>query len=360
GQLHEMKIIFCCLSAITWLPLHAYFVFDGADCPQLKHSKDIVSLSTPCLLMQHFQELLTAFGFKWHVAPGEAEVELAYLQSLGLVDAVVMPYNDALLFGATCIICSVPDSDRYEDMYFYSLDALERHASLEWGDLLPVRLMTSTDNDAGCCWCSIEVAHRLAYYGFGRTLLDAAISSQFIKYMDFITKWCDNICEVLTTDPQHFLRGRHYEITHVIKEECIEFPDPALLAVYLLPCTSWSDGHSPIPMTTSCQPDLQSLAMFCQQCLSWSPDTVQSELMDVHASVAIHTLLQVSSMTTLNIFWNKLTHLISKLDITWPELARLPAHTERSPSGQDWPDRVPEFPESQPITSVHTFTMLFC
>ncbi|KAI6016316.1 hypothetical protein BKA83DRAFT_4629079 [Pisolithus microcarpus] len=41
-------------------------------------------------------------------------------------------------------------------------------------------------------------------------------------------------------------------------------------------------------------------------------------------------------------------------------LARLPAHPERSPSGQDWPDRVPEFPESQPITSVHTFTMLFC
>ncbi|KAI6035936.1 hypothetical protein PISMIDRAFT_14536 [Pisolithus microcarpus 441] len=43
--------------------------------------------------------------------------------------------------------------------------------------------------------------------------------------------------------------------------------------------------------------------------------------------------------------------------VNWPELARLPAHPERSPSGQD---KVPEFPESQPITSVHTFTTLFC
>lgn len=275
GQSHEMKIIFHHLSAISQLPLHAYFVFDGPDCPQLKH------------------ELLTAFGFKWHVAPGEAEAELAYLQSLGLVDAVVTPYNDALLFGATCIVCSVPNSDRYEDVYFYSPDALEKHASLEWGDLLLVRLMSSTDNDAGCRWCSVEVACRLAYYGFGRTLLDAAVSFQFIEYMDFVAKWRDDICDVLTTDPLHLLRGRHYEIARIIKEECTEFPDPVLLTMYLLPRTSWSEGHSPITVTTSRQPDLQSLATFCQQHLSWSPGTVQSELIDVCAGVAIRALLQL-------------------------------------------------------------------
>ena len=37
-------------------------------------------------------------------APGEAEAELAYFRSCGLVDAVVTPYNDTLLFGAPSIL----------------------------------------------------------------------------------------------------------------------------------------------------------------------------------------------------------------------------------------------------------------
>ena len=37
-------------------------------------------------------------------APGEVEAELAYFQLHGLVDAVVTPYNDALLFGVPSIL----------------------------------------------------------------------------------------------------------------------------------------------------------------------------------------------------------------------------------------------------------------
>ena len=36
-------------------------------------------------------------------APGEAEAELAYFHSYGLVDAVVTPFNDVLLFGAPSV-----------------------------------------------------------------------------------------------------------------------------------------------------------------------------------------------------------------------------------------------------------------
>ncbi|KAI6152544.1 hypothetical protein BKA82DRAFT_142689 [Pisolithus tinctorius] len=91
--------------------LHPYFVFDGPDCPQLKRGEDVVGLTSPCLLVQHFQELLLMFGFNWHMAshflyaPGEAEAELACLQSCKLINAVVMPYNDMLLFGMTCVVC---------------------------------------------------------------------------------------------------------------------------------------------------------------------------------------------------------------------------------------------------------------
>ncbi|KAI6143314.1 hypothetical protein BKA82DRAFT_156622 [Pisolithus tinctorius] len=115
-----MPTIFCRLSTISRMLLHPYFVFDGPDCPQIKRGKDVLGWSPPSLLVQRFQELLMAFGFGWHVvgcslwislntnaihqAPGEAEAELSCLQSCGFIDAVVTPYNDTLLFGATCVL----------------------------------------------------------------------------------------------------------------------------------------------------------------------------------------------------------------------------------------------------------------
>ncbi|KAI6004797.1 hypothetical protein EDD15DRAFT_2191570 [Pisolithus albus] len=333
GQSHEMKIIFHRLSALSQFLLHAYFIFDGPDCPQLKRGKDVPSLSAPRLLSQRFQELLTVFGFNWHVAPGEAEAELACLQLLGLIDAVATPYNDALLFGATCII------RRYEDVYIYTPDAIEKDASLEWGDLLLVMLMSGADNNASGSWCSVEVARRLAYYGFGRSLLEATVSFPFVEFMDFVTKWRDDVCEVLKTDPRRLLGGKHHEVAHIIKEERTEFPDPTVLAMYLLPLTSWSDGRSPAITTTSQQPDLHSLAMFCLQCLSWSPSIIQSELMDALAGTAMRALLQLPG----NIDGGQLRHglrvtsysddgLLPMYKISFPtQLLALPLDVDASP-----------------------------
>ncbi|KAI5984974.1 hypothetical protein EDC04DRAFT_2914015 [Pisolithus marmoratus] len=256
--------------------LHPYFIFDRPDCPQVRRGPDPISSGTPLLLMQCFQELLTAFGFGWHMALCEAEAELAYFQPCGLVDAIVMPYNDALLYGAHCIICSsIPQSDKCKDIELYMSDAIENLASLEWGDLLLIALMSSADNDTDCCLCSMDIACRLTCYSFGRTLFRATIMLQFVEFMEFIAKW-------------------HHDLAHVIKEERIEFPDPAILAMYLLPLTLWSNGsHPPVTIITSCQPDLMSLAMFCSQHLCWPPDMVHSRLMDTWAGMAVRTLLQL-------------------------------------------------------------------
>ncbi|KIO02214.1 hypothetical protein M404DRAFT_28120 [Pisolithus tinctorius Marx 270] len=86
---------------------------------------------------------------KAHKALGEAEAELACLQSCTLIDVVVMLYNDVLLFGATCIIRSgIPPSGKYKDMQLYSSDALQNCTSLKWGDLLLVTLMSSVDSES--------------------------------------------------------------------------------------------------------------------------------------------------------------------------------------------------------------------
>ncbi|KAI6142359.1 PIN domain-like protein [Pisolithus tinctorius] len=301
GRLHEMDIIFHHLSALSCMLLHPYFVFDGPDCPQLKRGEDIVCSTSPCLLMQHFQELLLMFCFNWHTAPGEAEAELACLQSCKLIDAVITPYNDALLFGMTHVVCSNSHSGRFEDMQVYSSEAIEDCASFKWGDLLLIMLTSSVDDDTGCWWCSVDVACQLVCYGFGRTLFQATIMLQFVKFMEFVAKWCNDVCEVLRMDPQRFLGHRYHELAHIIKEECIEFPDPAVLVMYLLPLTWWLDGgHPPIAFMTSHQPNLASLATFCSQCLGWSVDTIQSRLIDASAGTAMHALLWVSLTVILN------------------------------------------------------------
>lgn len=112
--------------------------------------------------------------------------------------------------------------------------------------------------------------------------------------MSFVSKWRDSVCEVLRTDPRQFLGRRHYELARIIVEERIEFPDPAVLAMYLLPLTSWSDnGRPPITVVTSRQPDLTSLVEFCSQYLDWPPDIIQSRLVDARAGAAVCALLQL-------------------------------------------------------------------
>ncbi|KAI6137078.1 hypothetical protein F5141DRAFT_1209395 [Pisolithus sp. B1] len=311
GQSHEMRVIFHQLLAISQLLLHTYFVFDGLDYPQLRRGKDIVCLSGLHLLAQCFQELLTAFGFNWHIAPGEAERNWPTSSCSDLLalsqHQIMMHYClvqlvsstgkvDGIVAGAAVILthwnCSIPHIGRYKDVYIYTPDAIEKHSSLEWGNLLLVALMSCMDVNDGHHWCSMEVAHHLAYYGIGRTLLDAAVSLQFVEFMNFVAKWCVGICKVLRTDPQSLLGGRHHELACIIEEEHIEFPDPAILAMYLLPLTSWSDGRSPITATTSHHPDLQSVVAFCLQRLSWLPAAVQSKLMDVCAGTVMCALLQ--------------------------------------------------------------------
>ena len=50
------------------------------------------------------KNIIDAFGFEWRVAPGEAEAELAYLNRIGIIDAVLSDDVDNFLFGATMVI----------------------------------------------------------------------------------------------------------------------------------------------------------------------------------------------------------------------------------------------------------------
>ena len=72
-------------------------------------------------MISGMQEIIEAFGFEWRMvrhplpdtllcsflafqAPGEAEAELAYLNRIGVIDAIITDDVDTFLFGATMLI----------------------------------------------------------------------------------------------------------------------------------------------------------------------------------------------------------------------------------------------------------------
>lgn len=55
-------------------------------------------------LVGSFCNVISAFGIEWRKAPGEAEAELAYLNRVGIIDAIITDDVDAFVFGAVTVI----------------------------------------------------------------------------------------------------------------------------------------------------------------------------------------------------------------------------------------------------------------
>ncbi|KAL4072541.1 hypothetical protein V8B97DRAFT_1870158, partial [Scleroderma yunnanense] len=162
--------IFCHLAAISEMVLHVYFVFNRPDHAWFKEGKGPGIVLH--MLMQCFQELLTLFGFGWHVvslryiyfhvsyhsitlAPAEAEAELTQLDVQGHVNVVITHDGDALLFGVTSVI--TPGSHSVDNVEIYTADTIKHGANLTQGGLLLIVLIkggnygVSTELDWGIC-----------------------------------------------------------------------------------------------------------------------------------------------------------------------------------------------------------------
>ena len=142
--------------------------------------------------------------------------------------------------------------------------------------------------------CTIDISRQVAQYGFGRTLFQAVATNLFAEFMEFHAKWHRDLFDVLERDPQRHLGQGYYDIARVIDEEHTEFPDPAILATYLLPLTLWSDGgQSPVTEVTSRQPDLAALSTFCLKSMGWPLESLQPRLMEARVGAVVRALLQV-------------------------------------------------------------------
>ena len=102
GSHPELHTIHSRLARLARLPIIPLFIFDGPARPTHKRNHSVKQSET--WIAGDFRELIVAYGFDFHIAPGEAEAELALPNKAGYLDAVYTDDSDVLVFGATNVL----------------------------------------------------------------------------------------------------------------------------------------------------------------------------------------------------------------------------------------------------------------
>ena len=142
--------------------------------------------------------------------------------------------------------------------------------------------------------CGIDIAQKLAHYGLGDTLLQAATTLPILEFvMIFCVKWRNEVCQTLTLDPLGILQRKYRELAHTI-QMTMDFPNPFAIANYLGPLTSWSNDQPSFDgIMSSRQPDVTTIARFCIQHFSWPVETLLNKMRGVWTAVAVRSFCQV-------------------------------------------------------------------
>lgn len=128
GENPELRTLFFRLARLLRVPFLPLFVFDGPKRPSWKRGKRITGKQH--WLVDGMKNIINAFGFEWRQvliyiplvnasyanpilslqAPGEAEAELAYLNRINAIDAILSDDVDTFLFGATVVVRKYVDA----------------------------------------------------------------------------------------------------------------------------------------------------------------------------------------------------------------------------------------------------------
>ncbi|KAJ7217236.1 PIN domain-like protein [Mycena pura] len=260
----ELRALFHKLAALNDAGVAAVFVFDG---PSVKRNKSV--RPQPRWLVEEFQKMIELYGFYSHTAPGEAEAELALLNRLQHIDAVLTDDGDAAVFGALRIIRML----NKDDITVYTSENLQSnsHTGLTPGGILLLAILAGGDYDtAGLPNCGFNIAHALARSGYGDSLLDAAKNLDEQHLCEFLGHWREQLREELRTNSQGYLKNKQKNLSTKVPDT---FPSIRVLRLYAQPVTSWSEGFVPsnVDRWVMKLPSLPELALFCKTNFGWTP-----------------------------------------------------------------------------------------
>ncbi|KAK7025857.1 PIN domain-like protein [Favolaschia claudopus] len=272
GRNPELRAVVWKVAAIHAAGADAVFGADGEDRPSIKRNKRVKA--KPHWLIEEAKEVIQFFGFHFHQAPGEAEAELAHLNRIGEIDAVLTDDSDAALFGA--IIRRSLDKKDKDQVTIYTSTALASHPSVQLtqgGIFLLAVLRGGNYDTVGLPNCGMGIAHGLARCGFGDSLLAATRTMSVIQLQRFLVGWREDVRAELTTNARGHLKSKHKALAAQLPDD---FPRIKALNLYAKPITSWSDGHIP-PNTNNWRVKLASLpelALFVKKKFGWKPTDI--------------------------------------------------------------------------------------
>ncbi|SNX83843.1 uncharacterized protein MEPE_02551 [Melanopsichium pennsylvanicum] len=312
-----LRLLFYRLAKLLSLPVLPLFVFDGANRPTWKRGKQVKGRQHA--IEQPFAQLIEAFGFRWHRAQGEAEAELAYLNRVGLVDAVLIDDSDALLFGAQVLIrnwgknlsgtkslsrttlnssdvvdeastilavgshlqLSGSDRDHLITLYRATDLAALSELGIDRDGLILIALMSGGDYDAtGLMQCGVKIALALARAGLGTNLVkafkdsyptQASVAQPCATFSTFLTAWLEEVRDELRTNSRGYLPSRRPKLASSIVQSFLSTADSRkVLAYYVYPLTSEHNTAFQFVQVKCTQPDLTRLAGLCQLYFNWT------------------------------------------------------------------------------------------
>lgn len=179
--------------------------------------------------------------------------------------------------------------DRNDYITIYTATSIQNHPDLRLthGGLLLVALVCGGDYNQVCCrgiskkprlilskiglsGCDGNIAHGLAQYGLGDSLLSAAKRLSLPELANFLYGWRDAVRFELTHDTQGFV-GQKYPAQ--AKAVPSSWPDPVIVRLYARPLITSSvvdllaaaSEWKPRPL------DVEKLASLCISILGWEP-----------------------------------------------------------------------------------------
>ncbi|KAI9068815.1 hypothetical protein FKP32DRAFT_1754195 [Trametes sanguinea] len=284
GENPELRTLFFRCTRLMSMPFLPLFVFDGPKRPDIKRGKRVTGKNH--WLVQGMQEIITAFGFEWRMAPGEAEAELAYLNRIGVIDAVLSDDVDTFLFGAKTVVRNknvtlsgnnnhslknAAGKDDGNHAMVYRAEDILKHGDIQLtqGGLILIGILRGGDYDqAGLEGCGVALAHGLAKCGFGDSLLEAARSKSREELEEFLDVWRDEIRAELRTNARGHLPRKSPKLSKSIPDD---FPSIDVVLAYTNPVTSEvkGPGHKNAVVDWDKEPDLGKIAALCEMYFEW-------------------------------------------------------------------------------------------
>ncbi|KIK80050.1 hypothetical protein PAXRUDRAFT_767087 [Paxillus rubicundulus Ve08.2h10] len=287
GENPELRTLFFRCCRLLQAPLLPLFVFDGPKRPAVKRGKRVGGSAH--WLTQGMKNIIEAFGFEWRMAPGEAEAELAYLNSIGVIDAVLSDDVDNFLFGATMVIrnpsstlsgnrshpvknAQGKDDGNHVLTYASSTILSTPSVALSRSGTILIALLSGGDYiPAGLPGCGQKFATGIARAGFGDSLVKAVKELKGARLQAFLDKWRDEVRVELKTNKAGYLPSKKPSLAASLTDD---FPSLPVLLSYIDPVISGTEPSSkaknrPSPIVWRNDPDPMRIAALCELYFEW-------------------------------------------------------------------------------------------